>query len=134
MLKPIAAALGLALVCSQVAAEGTKVGRNEYMIACAGCHGETAKGDGPLAGLLKIETPDLTRLAERAGGTFPFETVVTVIDGRGDVRAHGSKMPVWGKRYFGTANVDDYAYPEEAELVAQGRILSLANYLSSIQQ
>ncbi len=33
------------------------VGEAEYMFACAGCHGKTGKGDGPIAGLLEINTP-----------------------------------------------------------------------------
>ena len=50
-----------------------EAGRNEFMIACAGCHGETAKGDGPLAGLLNIDTPDLTTIAaEKGDGECPF--------------------------------------------------------------
>ncbi len=60
-------------------AQDAGVGAQEYMIACAGCHGESGKGDGPLAGLLDIETPNLTMLTEQAGGTFPYEAALTAL-------------------------------------------------------
>jgi len=36
-----------------------QAGEREYRMACAGCHGEAGLGDGPLAGILEIETPIL---------------------------------------------------------------------------
>lgn len=107
-------------------------GREEYMIACAGCHGESAMGDGPLAGLLNIETPDLTRLTATAGhGEFPFEYAVWMIDGRRIIRAHGNDMPLWGDRYQASAASER---GETDEMIVRGRILSLVYYLESIQQ
>ncbi|MGP6086794.1 c-type cytochrome [Antarctobacter jejuensis] len=107
-------------------------GRYEYMVACAGCHGESGLGDGPLAGLLNIETPNLTTLAaEKGDGTFPFEYVVWMVDGRKIIRAHGSAMPIWGERYLTSATSER---GESADMVAKGRILSLVYYLESIQQ
>ncbi len=35
-------------------------GRELYSIHCAPCHGDSGKGDGPIAPLLSEETPDLT--------------------------------------------------------------------------
>ena len=109
-----------------------EAGRNEYMIACAGCHGETAMGDGPLAGLLNVETPSLTTLAaEKGAGSFPFEYVLWMVDGRNIIRAHGSAMPTWGERYVASATSQR---GETAEMVARGRMLSLVYYLESIHQ
>lgn len=124
------AVLGLAFVgASSVAAD--ELGQQEFVTYCAGCHGTEGKGDGPLAGMFAIETPDLTLITERAGGAeFPFSTVLSLIDGR-DVRAHGGEMPIWGERF-------QYRAPsqrgETADMVARGRILSLVSYLESIQQ
>ena len=121
--------LGLATSFA-IAEEST--GQAEYMIACAGCHGESAKGDGPLAGLLNIDTPDLTTLAEnKGGGEFPFQYTLWMIDGRNIIRAHGDEMPVWGDRYQSSATSQR---GETAEMVARGRILSLVYYLESIQE
>ena len=114
------------------AAEGD-AGAREYAVACAGCHGESGKGDGPLAGLLQIHTPDLTALAAKAGGAFPYAETLRLIDGRNEVRAHGSAMPVWGDRFFVSAAVADGRDPAEADLVAKGRMLALVSHLAAMQ-
>ena len=107
-------------------------GQKEYMVACSGCHGETGMGDGPLAGLLNIETPNLTTLAsDKGNGSFPFELVLWMVDGRKLIRPHGSTMPIWGERYQASATSQR---GETAEMVARGRMLSLVYYLESIQQ
>ncbi len=41
-------------------------GEQEYMVACAGCHGESAMGMGPFAELLKTETPSLVNCLKSA--------------------------------------------------------------------
>ncbi len=112
-------------------ASAESAGQNEYMIACAGCHGVSGKGDGPLAGLLKAETPDLTALAERNGGEFPFEYTLFMIDRRNVIPVHGDDMPIWGERFQVSATSQR---GETAEMVARGRILSLVYYLESIQK
>ena len=88
-------------------------------------------GDGPLAGLLSISTPNLTELSKRNDGSFPFEPVLATIDGRDGVRAHGSAMPVWGERFRASATSER---GETDDMVARGRVLSLVYYLQSIQK
>jgi hypothetical protein len=88
-------------------------------------------GDGPFAGLLKVSTPGLLTLTQENGGVFPFDAVLTTIDGRDGVRAHGSTMPIWGDRFQATATSQR---GETADMVARGRILSLVTYLQSIQE
>jgi mono/diheme cytochrome c family protein len=139
--KTIVAGACAAVPCL-AAAEGAQLafpqdvgaGQAEYMIACAACHGETGKGDGPIAGLLNIETPDLTMLASANGGAFPYDMTLQTIDGRNALRAHGSAMPVWGTRYFLTVVKSEGYDPAQAELLAKGRMLSLVEYLRSIQE
>jgi mono/diheme cytochrome c family protein len=127
----LALAASLAVVANAAYSQ-EESGRKEYMVACAGCHGESGMGDGPLAGLLKIETPSLTPLAaEKGSGAFPFEYVLWMVDGRKIIRAHGSAMPVWGERYQDSTTSQR---GETAEMVARGRMLSLVYYLESIQQ
>lgn len=123
--------IAFSMGASAVPAFTDTAGEREYMVACAGCHGESAKGDGPLAGILNISTPSLQDLTKTNDGNFPFETVLLTIDGRDGVRAHGSKMPVWGERFQATATSQR---GETAQMVARGRILSLVYYLQSIQQ
>jgi mono/diheme cytochrome c family protein len=109
-----------------------EAGHESYMVACAICHGAEGKGDGAYAPLLKVAPPDLTTLAERNGGTFPFLDVLMIVDGRSGVRAHGdSAMPIWGN-IFSDSAAD--AGPYGAEIIARGRILSIVYYLESIQE
>lgn len=76
-------------------------GMQLYERLCSSCHGVEGRGDGPVAPLIKVPTPDLTRLAARDGGEFPAEDVRRIIDGRNDRRAHGPRdMPVWGWQLY----------------------------------
>jgi mono/diheme cytochrome c family protein len=102
------------------------------MHSCASCHGLTGQGNGAVAEYMNVEVPDLTRLAIENGGEFPMLQVIQIIDGRTGIRAHGSEMPVWGRRYM-----EEYA-PQAgrfgAELMVRGRILALATHLEAIQE
>lgn len=73
-------------------------GKELYERFCAACHGVTGRGDGPVSKSFSVEVPDLTLIARRAGGTYPRERIVRIIDGRHILGAHGSRtMPVWGE-------------------------------------
>jgi hypothetical protein len=91
-----------------------------------------------MAVLLKVRPPDLTRLAARNGGKFPFEYVTKIIDGRAAVGPHGTRdMPVWGDRYmrdFPKAVLREPHRSKIVEPLVHARILELAYYLRSIQK
>ena len=108
------------------------LGKNEYMVACAVCHGESAMGDGSFAQLMNISVPGLTTLSSQNDGNFPFLEVFMTVDGRTQVEGHGSPMPVWGER-FSTSAAEEFG-PYGGELMVRGRILSLVNYLESVQE
>lgn len=101
-----------------------------FLHFCASCHGTSAHGDGPVASSLKINVPDLTRIAVRNGGTFPADRVRNVIDGQ-DVRAaHGTReMPVWGWEWYGYQGEDAGRRKYVAE-----RVEKLVKYLGSLQR
>lgn len=106
-------------------------GMQLYEQLCASCHGVEARGDGPVAPLIKIGVPDLTRLAARDGGEFPTEDVRLIIDGRADRRAHGARdMPVWGWQLYDSSNLND----EAARANTNSMIDRLVSYLQSIQR
>jgi mono/diheme cytochrome c family protein len=93
---------------------------------CISCHGETGKGDGPVADLLKQPPDDLTQIARRAGGVFSRDAVIRKIDGRTAVPAHGKQdMPIWGDTFKATEGPD--------ERVIRQRLEALASHLESIQ-
>lgn len=102
-----------------------------YEQLCSSCHGARARGDGPVAPLISIPVPDLTRIAKRDGGEFPTEDVRRTIDGRYERRAHGPRdMPVWGWQFYESTSNDDAA--ERARVDAM--IDKLVDYLRSIQK
>jgi len=105
-------------------------GKDNFVQYCAACHGETGKGDGPVATSLEGGAPDLTQIAARNGGEFPWQDVRSVIDGRMAVDAHGTKvMPVWGYEFW----VD----PEGGNFEERGvlKILDgLVDYIQTIQE
>jgi mono/diheme cytochrome c family protein len=110
----------------------------EFRNSCAACHGAEGKGDGPMAVLLTVKPPDLTVLAEKNQGNFPFSQVMRIIDGRAAVGAHGPReMPIWGDRYmldFPTAHMQEPYRTHTAEPLVRARILGLTYYIQSIQR
>ena len=102
-------------------------GKQTYMQYCASCHGVDARGNGPAAFVLKTPPPDLTTLARRHDGKFPYEYVSDVLRFGTRIVAHGSSdMPIWGPIF---ASMDNY------DLVAvRKRIKDLSDYLASLQQ
>lgn len=118
-------------VCSEAvfgAGEATGVsGADLYRHHCAACHGLGGHGDGPVAANLSVRVPDLTRIANRHGGTFPEEDVRRIIDGRTIRLAHGTRaMPVWGL-------LSDGESPGTGKSAKPGAIARLVAYLRSIQ-
>ena len=125
----IACATSAGLVVDQTQFPPTYVpsGEQMYKQYCAACHGANAKGSGPLASLLKTLPPDLTTLAKRHAGKFPYDYVSNVLQFGSGPSAHGSSdMPTWGPifRYFDKQN----------ERAVQHRIKNLSNYLASLQE
>jgi hypothetical protein len=120
------------LCVSSAQAQNTEIGKRLYDESCAGCHGATGAGDGELAGLLNVNTPDLTGLSARHDGKFPMLDVIHIIDGRTGVRAHGGPMPVFGAVYGGSTAAAGSDHGSVIEV--HGRILSLALPLESLQK
>lgn len=103
-------------------------GATVFRTYCVVCHGDTAKGDGPLATQLRKAPADLTLYAKNNKGTFPKELVAKIVDGREPVKGHGGgDMPVWGDAF--SRSLED----SDPESVKQ-KIQALVDYLASIQQ
>jgi len=125
------AAAGLLAVAAAAGAQ-TKLdpraaaeGSTTYVRYCVSCHGPKAKGDGPLSRDLRVPVPDLTTLAARNGGTFPYDRVVRIITKGSEVRSHGSNdMPAWGTAFTRT---------EGTEAAVDEAIRKLAQYVWSLQ-
>jgi hypothetical protein len=118
---------------SHVDADDEHLGIAEFEIACMPCHGIGGRGDGPLAGTLKVAPADLTRIAKSNQGKFPSKKVAEIIDGRATVAAHGARdMPVWGDRY--RVATEGGESPRKVEQRARTQINALVRYLEAIQE
>ncbi|MCX8568112.1 MULTISPECIES: c-type cytochrome [Hyphomicrobiales] len=113
-------------------AQEMSYGKTEFLNSCAACHGSGGKGDGPLAAELRRVPTDLTLLAEKNGGEFPYRRVLATIDGRYVVPGHGERdMPVWGQQFLLS---DKRIYgPDDGPVVTQARIHELATFIESLQ-
>ena len=124
-----AAALMTVLVGSaQAADQGSEQhGSTIYRMYRASCHGETARGDGPLASSMRRRPPNLTEIVTRQKGVFPKEKVHRIIDGRERVPGHGGPdMPVWGDAFLKSGENSN-------EETVRARIQKLVDFLESIQ-
>ena len=127
-------AVMIAAPCSALAADKVDVGKREYEANCAGCHGATGKGDGPYNAFLNKSSSNLTVLAKNNGGVFPIARIYEVIDGRQEVKYHGTReMPIWGSDYQAKAQADSGDMPYDAEVFVRARIVALTDYLYRLQ-
>jgi len=103
--------------------ESIAYGKTLFMQHCASCHSADAKGAGPAALALKKQPPDLTRLAKRNHGRFPYDEVSKAINGDVEVPEHGSKeMPAWGPLVVALTDLN-----------AESLTTNLTDYIKSIQ-
>ena len=108
-------------------------GQAEFLNSCAACHGTDGRGDGPMAEVLNTPPADLTRIAERNGGSFPYWKVFATIDGRYIVPGHGERdMPVGGRQFI-DEDVATYG-PSGGEIVTTERIHELTTYVETLQR
>src|SRR5262245_46160980 len=101
-------------------------GHDLFQFYCAPCHGPEGRGKGPVAAALKTPPADLTKIAERHGGSFPRADIVRFVsEGPKLIPAHGSiDMPVWGPIFRAI---------DPSEPRARIRIDNLVSFLESIQ-
>jgi mono/diheme cytochrome c family protein len=140
----VAAIAAITIVAGgQTVAEVLDPGKAEYHSSCAPCHGNDGKGTGPVSAGLKVPPPDLTVLAKKNNGVFPFNSVYEIIDGRKTVIAHGTRdMPIWGDRYAPEPSKALIPRPSEnvlsrfldLEAVVHLRILAVIDYLARMQE
>jgi cytochrome c1 len=126
----IAAGAFFAVASATATEDVTKSGKQLFEQYCASCHGESGRGDGPVANSLSVEVPDLTRLAQRHRSFFDREQVERIIDGRHVIGAHGTRtMPVWGED-FSRAQLGN----PDAERGTRTVIVRLADYVWQLQR
>lgn len=136
--KPLLTALLAVVAACSAAAVGAvdpaAIGQREYESRCATCHGATGKGDGAAMPYATRYRRNLSTLACRNGGDFPYERVRGIVDGRELVIAHGPRsMPVCGRDYSLLAAEHFVDVPYDSECYVQERIAALCEYVSRLQ-
>lgn len=133
----IVALAGMAAVVVPLLASGQQkfdLGKREYESNCASCHGLTGKGDGPVSSWSEVGVSDLTALAKRNNGMFPFVRVYEAIDGTRVVKPHGTReMPIWGFDYKVKGAEYYMEVPYDPETYVRARILALTEYVYRLQ-
>jgi len=98
-----------------------------YMAYCAQCHGRDAKGGRSAAVTFGAKATNLTTLAKKNNGRFPYGMVKDAIRGDYHSEVYGpGEMPPWGFmfRYVGGGN----------RLEVEMRINRLTEYLETLQE
>jgi mono/diheme cytochrome c family protein len=132
----VAVGLGVVLACTAASdgfgqdrppREDYNSGAYLYRTFCATCHGDSGKGDGPVADLAVRRPPDLTVLARTHGGTYPRNEVMAVLENNPPVAGHDPPaMPNWGNVLRTTAGDD--------ERIVRRRLEALVDYVATLQQ
>jgi mono/diheme cytochrome c family protein len=137
--KPLLSFIGLVLLSVPLLLAGQKQvetpaparnpleGAEIFRHYCATCHGTDGRGHGPASVALKHGAPDLTRISKRNNGTFPFQHVKEIIEGKdsGPV-AHGNReMPIWGPIFHEVESDQD---------LGEVRLDAITKYLRALQQ
>lgn len=97
---------------------------------CASCHGVFGDGNGPVAQFLDPKPANLTELYKKFGSPLPTARLISVIDGRDMIRAHGtSDMPIWGRHLY-----ESIPPNPGKEALKRGTLQVIIQYLQTIQQ
>lgn len=120
----------LALAGSAGADEAAKAagdisGADQFQQYCALCHGADGRGIGAVTEKTNSPAADLTLIAKRNGGAFPFSTVADKILAGGGIAEHAtSRMPAWGKIFAA----------ESDPVRAKATIFEVTKYVESLQE
>lgn len=128
---PLAAIVFLATSAWAAMAQPAEIlseGRNDFAWSCLPCHGAEGTGNGSMAQMLVKPPADLTQIAKKNGGSFPFWDIYEIVSGRSEVAGHQTlQMPNYWERYRGDESKDGF-------LPAEIRILLLTHYVESLQK
>lgn len=102
-------------------------GQEQYMVYCAGCHGEDGRGKGRSSRYCSAPPTDLTQLAHKNRGTYPAERVCNVLhQGTGHTPKGRGYMPTW-EPLLKSMNGDPPG-------VTEVRIQNLTDYVKTLQE
>lgn len=102
-----------------------------YNNLCASCHGVSGAGDGPAAGVLHKDVPDLRLLTIDNDGVYSHKKIERSIRGSSRDIAHGTiDMPDWEQQFM-YVNPGWSTFTREA--YARRNIKALVAYIETLQ-
>lgn len=106
-------------------AKGDISGEDQFQQYCALCHGADGRGIGAVTEKTTRPAADLTQIAKRNGGVFPFTKVAGKVLAGGGIAEHApSSMPAWGKIFAA----------ESDPVRAKATIFEVTKYVESLQE
>ncbi len=122
----------LATVVAPLSIAAAQTGKQDYETYCADCHGADGKGNGPANQAIAMSTtpPDITLLAARHGGKFPFDEVVDIVDGRKAIPSHARlEMPFFAVKLQNPGE----GFNPASDAAVKKRIDAIVTYVESLQ-
>ena len=98
---------------------------------CVSCHGDTGRGDGPLATDLGVPPADLTRIAARRDGVWPMLEVMAIVDGYSRSTLPNENMPIFDD--FLNDGMVEFDTGNGVNALAPIKLIEIVNYLETLQ-
>ena len=118
---------GVAITFAADDGEQETNGENTFRTYCRTCHGDSGKGDGPVAKALDKAPSDLTHIQARNQGKYPGDRIFRAIAEGKNVKGHDTQdMPGWQDAFARSRD-------ELNEAQVKEKIQALVAYLKSIQ-
>jgi mono/diheme cytochrome c family protein len=128
----VCGALLATIVVAPISMAAAQTGKQDYETYCADCHGADGKGNGPANQSFAMSTkpPDITLLAARHGGKFPFDEVVDIVDGRKAIPSHERlEMPFFAVKLQNPGE----GFNPASDAAVKKRIDAIVTYVGSLQ-
>ncbi|ARO13983.1 cytochrome C family protein [Ketogulonicigenium robustum] len=122
--------LPLITACAIFSTEREFDGAQMFMANCASCHGRDATGSVAMGLNLTPPASDLTTISARNGGNFPWNSVLSTIDGFGQ-GGHNGAMPAFGEGDLGEPVLIER---DGASIPVPAGLLALGTYVFSLQK
>jgi mono/diheme cytochrome c family protein len=119
-------------VMAPLSIAAAQTGKQDYQTYCADCHGTDGKGNGPAnqAIAMSAKPADITLLAARHGGKFPFDEVVNIVDGRQAIPSHARlEMPFFAVKLQNPGE----GFNPASDAAVKKRIDAIVTYVQSLQ-
>lgn len=112
------------------APDSIAAGASDYAQLCVACHGPQGRGNGPAAAGMTPPVADLSLMARKNGGSFPWLRAMEQIDGH-TMGASESHMPAYDELRGGPTVMFDAG---DGTRPTPARLVGILRYLQTLQR